>query len=68
MERKCFGDLNLVVSNVPIKYGYGQNHISSMISVLFKNLVQKNNRKKWTNYVNIVVSRSWHYEYLFCFF
>lgn len=52
MERKCFSDLNLVVSHVPIKCGYGQNHISSMISVLFKNVVWKNNRKKWTKNVN----------------
>lgn len=52
MGRKCFGDLNLEVSNVPIKSGYGQNHISRMISVLFKNMVQKNNRKKWTKNVN----------------
>lgn len=37
MERKCGGDLNLVVSNGPIKYEYRQNGISSVISVLFKN-------------------------------
>lgn len=39
MERKCLGDLNLVVSTVPVNCGFSQNHISSMISLLFKNMV-----------------------------
>lgn len=38
-REKCLGDLNLVVSTVPINCGYSQDHISSMISVLFKNMV-----------------------------
>lgn len=36
MERKRFADLNLVISNAPIKCGCRQNCVSNMISVLFK--------------------------------
>lgn len=68
MERKCFGDLNLVIFNIPIKCGHRQNCNYSMISVLFKNMVQKNNEKKWTKNVNIACPKVLALWIIFIFF